>query len=70
MSAWYGMGKVVFCVCVITVCVFPSHTMCFPPFPTEHSSPQMSRDILCEAINSLPTANRDTLAFLVQHLQK
>ena len=52
------------------MCVFPSHTMCFPPFPTEHSSPQMSRDILCEAINSLPTANRDTLAFLVQHLQK
>lgn len=36
----------------------------------EHNSQQMSRDILCEAINSLPTANRDTLAFLVQHLQK
>ncbi|KAK7111103.1 rac GTPase-activating protein 1-like isoform X2 [Littorina saxatilis] len=36
----------------------------------EHTSPQMSRDILCEAVNCLPTANRDTLAFLVQHLQK
>nr|KAG5697306.1 hypothetical protein BaRGS_004972 [Batillaria attramentaria] len=36
----------------------------------EHNCPQTSYDILCEAINSLPTANRDTLAFLAQHLQK
>ncbi|XP_076465331.1 rac GTPase-activating protein 1-like [Babylonia areolata] len=36
----------------------------------ENNQPQMSRDILCETINNLPTANRDTLAFLVQHLQK
>ncbi|KAL8598326.1 hypothetical protein ACOMHN_047647 [Nucella lapillus] len=36
----------------------------------ENNNPQMSMDILCGAINNLPTANRDTLAFLVQHLQK
>ncbi|XP_025095541.1 rac GTPase-activating protein 1-like isoform X2 [Pomacea canaliculata] len=36
----------------------------------EHNSQQASLDMMCEAVNSLPTANRDTLAFLIQHLQK
>ena len=36
----------------------------------EHQDPDMGRALMIQAISQLPQPNRDTLAFLIMHLQR
>ena len=39
-------------------------------FPTDIRSSDAYTEELCSLVNQLPQANKDTLAFLLQHLHK